>query len=129
MGADEARKRIDRARQQLNRVQSASRDHDPESAVVWAFYAYENCVTALAEFHGRRWTQNHRQKAQLARNLHNDGLISRDVGDELEQLNELRKNVAYDGPGPELQEVDLEDLAHKLEEFIDEIESGIGSST
>ena len=114
---------------QLERVQSAALDRDPEAAVMWAFYAYENCVTALAELHDRRWTTNHVQKAQLARGLFGDGLVSRDVGDELSMLNTLRKDVAYDEPGPELHEVDLEGLADDLEQLMNEIESHIGSAT
>ena len=129
MAVDEARKRIGRAKRQLDRVQSAAWVSDPEYAVTWAFYAYENCVTALAEFHELTWARNHPRKAQLARRLHSDGLISRDIGDELEKLNGLRKDVAYEEPGPELREVDLEELAGELEEFITELESRIGSST
>ena len=99
-----------------------------EEAVTWAFYAYENCVTALAERYGRKWEKHHRAKAELARKLHAEGLISRDIGDELEELNTLRKDVAYDEPGPDLKERDLEDLANELERFIDEIDSRIGPS-
>ena len=55
-------------------------------------------------------------------------LISRDIGDELEELNGLRKDVAYGEPGPELRERDLEDLAIELEEFIDEVDVRISSS-
>lgn len=128
MNIDEARQRITRARLQLERVQAAEFGNDPEGAVMWGFYAYENCVTALAARYGRRWTQNHREKAELARRLYVDGLVSRDVGDELEELNRLRKDVAYDGPGPELEEKDLYDLAYQLEELIIEVESLIGSS-
>ena len=99
----EARQHIARARRQLERVQVAAWDRDdPEEAVTWAFYAYENCVAALAERFGRKWTRNHREKADLARKLHAEGLISRDIGDELEELNGLRKDVAYGEPGPEL---------------------------
>ena len=127
MNIDEARQRITLARLQLERVQAAESGDDPESAVMWGFYAYENCVTALAAWYGRRWTQNHREKADLARRLYRDGLVSRDVGDELEELNRLRKDVAYDGPGPELEEKDLYDLAYQLEELIIEVESLIGS--
>ena len=122
MGVSEARDKIAIARVQLERVQRSVYDEplDPQNAVTWAFYAYENCVVALAELHGRRWTPNHYQKAQLARSLHADGLISRDIGDELEKLNVLRKGVAYDFPDPELEELDIEDLADELEVFIDE---------
>ncbi len=129
MNIDEARQRITLAIRQLERVQAAEFGNDPESAVMWGFYAYENCVTALAARYGRRWTQNHREKAELARRLYQDGLVSRDVGDELEELNRLRKDVAYDGPGPELEEKDLYTLAYELEEFIVEVDSLIGSST
>ena len=89
---------------------------------MWAFYAYENCVIALAEMHGRDWARNHLAKARLARVLFAEELISRDIGDELEELNRLRKDVAYDEPGEELEKRNLEALASELEEFIDEIE-------
>lgn len=128
MGVDEARQHINRARRQLEKVQTASWKPDPEDAVTWAFYAYENCVAPLVERYGRKLTKNHREKAELARRLHDDGLISRDIGDELEELNGLRKDVAYGEPGSDLQEKDLEDVASELEEFIDEIDSRIGSS-
>ena len=52
MGIDEARQHINRARRQLEKVQAASWGPDPEDAVTWAFYAYENCVVALAERYG-----------------------------------------------------------------------------
>ena len=129
MNIDEARQGIALARRQLERVQAAEYGDDLESAVTWGFYAYENCVTALAARYGRRWTKNHREKAELARRLYVDGLVSRDVGDELEKLNRLRKDVAYDGSGLELEEEDLYDLAYQLEELIIEVESLIGSST
>ena len=65
--------------------------------------------------------EDHREKAELARQLCADGLVSRDVGDTLEELNRLRMDVAYDEPGPELQETDIEALAGDLEGFMDEI--------
>ena len=93
------------------------------AAVTWAFYAYENCIVALAEMHDLKWKRNHREKAELARRLYANGLVSRDVGDTLEELNGLRMDVAYDEPGPELQETDLEALADGLETFLNEIAS------
>ena len=129
MGIDEARQHLARARRQLQKVQNACLETaDPEDAVTWAFYAYENCVTALAERHRYRWTKNHSKKADLARTLHADGLISRDIGDELEELNSLRKDAAYDEPGSDLKAIDLEALATELEEFVQEVGSCIGPS-
>ena len=112
---------------QLERVQVAAWEPDAEQAVTWAFYAYENCIVALAELHAWRWKKNHREKAEMARRLHADGLVSRDVGDTLEELNRLRMDVAYDEPGPELRDTDLEALAGALdlEEFVDEVGDAI----
>ncbi len=120
---------IDRAKRQMEKVQAASREPpDHEQAVMWAFYAYENCVTALAELYGYSWTRNHRAKADLARKFHAEGLVSRDIGDELEELNNLRKDVAYGEPASDLLARDLGELAIELEKFIDEVNSRIASS-
>ena len=64
----------------------------------------------------------------MARSLHAEGLISLDIGDDLELLNRLRKDVAYEQPGPELLEQNLDDLATDLAELIDEIQSIIEAS-
>lgn len=128
MNIDDAMAKILLAKEQLERVQNAAVEPDPESAVMWAFYAYENCIVAIAELHGRRWYPNHRQKADLARDFYAEGLVSRDVGDELEELNALRKDVAYGGPGEELLDKNLEDLSAELEEFIADIETRIEAS-
>ena len=39
----------------------------------------------------------------------------------------MRKDVAYDEPGADLDERDLEMIASELEEYIDEIESLMGA--
>ena len=123
---ERAKEHVARADRQWDRVALASwSPEDPESAVTWAFYAYENCVTALAELHGRSWTKRHWDKVQLARKLYQDGLASRDVGDELQALNELRKDVAYGEPGRDLDSRDLEALSSDLEAFIEEVRSRI----
>ena len=126
MSIEQARQYLARARSQLERVQIAANAdddlQDPENAVMWAFYAYENSVVALAEMHGRDWAPNHYAKVRLARALYADQLISKDIGDELEELNRLRKDVAYGDMGAELEEKDLETLASELEEFTDEIQ-------
>lgn len=124
MGLEEAKSHLERAKTHLERVQTeANDDGDPEEAVTWAFYAYENCVSALAETLGRTWTHDHVQKANLARTFHAEQLVSQDAGDLLVELNRLRKDVEYGEPGSDLMEVDLEDLSSNLETYIDEVES------
>lgn len=122
LGAKESRSKLDLARKHLERVQVASRDpQDPEEAVTWAFYAYENAVIAAAETIGLSWEKNHYSKRHVAKELHRQGAVSRDLSSKLLELNDLRKDVAYGEPGPDLEEVDLEDLATELEGFVDEV--------
>ncbi len=117
----EAESKLALARDQLQRVQVASREpEDPEDAVVWAFYAYENAVVAAAEKAGIAWERNHPSKRQAARDLHAAAHVSMDISDELDRLNELRKDITYGEPGSDLKDEDLEDLAIGLETFIDE---------
>jgi hypothetical protein len=118
-----ARAAIDRAQSHLHRVQSAWFDPaDAETAVLFAFYAYENAIVAVAETKDIPWKKNHYDKADLASKLAADGIVTRDVGGLLRHLNAARKDVSYGEPGPELAAIDLEDLAAELEQFIDEVE-------
>ena len=59
MSIEQARASLAVAKSQLEKVQIAANadddNQDPENAVMWAFYAYENSVVALAEMHGRSW--------------------------------------------------------------------------
>ena len=123
MSIQEAQRQIGVAKKQLDRVQAASwepTDDDREVAATWAFYAYENCVVAVAEALDRPWQKIHQRKADLARALYKDGILSRDLGETLEDLNEIRKNVQYGEPGLELLDLDLAELASELEAFYDE---------
>lgn len=130
MGLREARAALRRAQSQLERVQVAWLDPpDHVEAVTFAFYAYENAIVAVAEAKGIKWTKNHAEKARLAGRLFSDGILSTDVEDRLIALNTLRKDVAYGEPGPELQEMDLEELAVELEQFLEEVEEIVGGAT
>ena len=121
MGLQEAQDALNRARKQWERVSAAWPLEDYETAVTWAFYAYENCVVAAAEAQGIAWRKLHYNKVAIARQLYENGQVRRDIGDELERLNELRKDVQYGGPGLELLEVDLEYLVIELETFVEEV--------
>ena len=127
MGHAEAQAALDRARRQWERVSNAAwPPEDHEEAVTWAFYAYENCVVAAAEALSLTWRRVHYDKASIARRLYADGHVRRDIGSELERLNELRKDVQYGLPGIDLLDIDLEDLASELEAFIDEVAGLLG---
>lgn len=123
MGLAEARVKLSLAKKQLGRVRAAISDlKDPEEAVTWAFYAYENAVVAAAEAAGLPWKKTHPSKAEVAGSLHKRGMVSLDVGGRIARLNELRKDVQYGESGPSIEEIDLEALTTELERFIQEVE-------
>ncbi len=121
MSESEVSSKLTLAKEQLDRVLTYIWLPDPESSVMWAFYADENAVVAAAEKAGISWDTNHPAKQQAARELHAAGHVSRDVSGELDRLNELRTDISYGEPGSDLQDEDLEDLATELETFIDEV--------
>jgi len=116
-----ARSKLELARNQLQRVHDAVEMEDPEEAVTWAFYAYENAVVAAAEREQLPWKKTHISKQDVAEKLHRRSVLSRDISDTLHDLNELRKDVAYGETGADLEALDLEDLEAELEHFIDEV--------
>jgi len=120
---EEARKALKLAQSHLERVRGASFDPpDHVEAVTFAFYAYENAIVAIAEARGVVWKKNHYDKAKLARAFFNDGVVSVDLGDYLLELNDMRKNAAYEGTVSEVEELDLEVLANNLEALVEEVE-------
>ena len=92
----------------MERAQTDSWDpSDSASCITNSFYAYENLVVAVAEAHNIVWVKNHYRKADLAKELAEKKLVTRDLHDELLRLNDLRKDVSYGEPGSELRDEDL----------------------
>lgn len=113
---------LELAESQLRRVQTAAVDPpDQVEAVTFAFYAYENAAGAVAAVKNLSWPHNHYKKAEIASKLFTDRVLSKDIGGEMLRLNGLRKCVNCGEPGPELEEIDLEDLANGLEDFTNEV--------
>jgi hypothetical protein len=126
MGLAEAREHLDIATKQWERACSDWWEPaDPASCVTNVFYAYENLVVATAEAHGLSWEKNHYRKADLAQELYNKKILSRDFRDEILRLNDLRKDVSYGEPGFELADEDLEGLVNELEQVLNEVQSMI----
>jgi hypothetical protein len=118
----EARKHLGRARKQWDQAVTDSWEpQEPGECVTKCFYAYENAVVAAATALGAKWTKKHYEKAELAKKLFQENKLKTDVSDLLGRLNELRKDVSYDEPGPELGETNLEDLVSDLETFLDDV--------
>lgn len=123
MSLEAAREHLDLASKQWDRAATdAWEPSDSASCVTNAFYAYENLIVAVAEAKDVAWSKNHYKKAALAKDLASNGVLSKDLSDEVLRLNDLRKDVSYGEPGAELRDEDLENLVTELESVIKEVE-------
>jgi len=100
---------------------------EPAECVTLVFYAYENAIVAAAEALGLKWKKTHPSKVEVAGELAKQKKLKTNVGDRLEHLNKLRKDVSYGEPGEDLSQVNLEDLVGDLENFIDEVQDLLSS--
>jgi len=123
--------RVGEAREQLA---LANRQWDDAAAAAWdppdaadcvskCFYAFENAVVAAAMALGIQWEKNHGKKADLAAELSDRGEVKKDIRSLLRRLNDVRKDISYEEPGPELADIDLEDLVGELEEYLGEVDA------
>jgi len=124
MSLKAAREHLKIAKKQWERASSdAWAPEDPASCVTNVFYSYENIVVAVAEAHGKKWTRNHYEKAELAEKLAEAGIVSVNVKDVILELNDLRKDVSYGEPGNALANADLEQYVADVEGFFNEVEA------
>jgi hypothetical protein len=79
-------------------------------------------LSLLREAKNLPWAKSHYKKAELAAELAENKVLSKDLHDEILRLNDLRKDVSYGEPGAELSDEDLEDLVGGLELMIAEVE-------
>ena len=98
---------------------------DASGCVSNCFYSFENAIVACAIALRIRWTKNHLHKAQIAEQLAQQGHVTQDVSDLLGSLNEIRKDISYGEPGPDLSAIDLEDLLSELETYIADVKQTI----
>jgi pyruvate-formate lyase len=109
------------ARKHLKRVRTAwPEPTDWDDLFLYGFYCLEAAVTAAALHFNLGTSRMHWEKVDIASKLHkNKGLP--DVTELLRDLNDARKAAAYgDIPSPEL---DAEDIASKIEEYVEAVES------
>lgn len=114
-------KKIELARQQLERVLMAWDPPDWPDLSHYGFHALENAIDAACSHFGLEDAENqHWKRADLAVQLHRDHGLD-DVSDLLRDLNETRKSEAYgDVTAPEL---DAEDTATTIEEYVEAVEA------
>lgn len=115
------RDKLDLAREQLVRVQSACVEPvDWLELTIFAFYALENAVVAAADHFQVPWKPTHPSKVTVAQLLAEEHGLP-DIADLLTELNELRKSEAY-GEVLAPTRLDPEDIASAVESYIDAVE-------
>ena len=120
----EAREQLALANRQWDDAAAAAWDPpDAADCVTKCFYAFENAVVAAAMALGIQWEKNHGKKADLAAELSDRGEVKKDIRSLLRHLNDVRKDISYEEPGPELTDIDLEDLVGELEEYLGEVDA------
>jgi uncharacterized protein (UPF0332 family) len=121
---------LQRAKEQCDEAAVHSWEpEEPADCVTKCFYSYENAVSAVGAFLGLELPDNHDAKATFARQFANQHKLRTDIHDRLIELNQLRKDVSYGEPGPELANFNLKELVNDLETFLEEVEQLIQPSS
>lgn len=106
------------ARRHLDRVQSARDEPDWDDLSLYGFYCLEAAVEAAALHFGFRTSTKHWEKVDVALRLHKTKGLP-DISDLLRKLNDARKAAAYGDI--ELPELDAEDTAAEIEEYVEAV--------
>lgn len=122
------RPKAELAREHLDRALPAVTADDYTEAVTWLFAALEAAVVSVAEANGLTPQKNHWNKAEVAKELHETGVLSEDFSGTLGILNSARKVAVYEGDEPDLQGHSLEDLSVDVETAVEAAEQA-GSGT
>jgi hypothetical protein len=118
-----ANRHLRRAKEQFDEAAVDSWEpREPAECVTKCFYSYGNAISAAAAAIGLDVPDNHYDKAKLASRLFEEDRLVIDIHDLLLELNELRKNVSYGEPGPELAETDLDGLLNGLEQYLEDVQ-------
>ena len=76
----------------------------------------------LADRRGIDTQRRHDLKASAATSLHEAGVLPDDLGPDLLSLNELRKEVTYEGEDVELSRGELDHLVERVSAAVDAAE-------
>ena len=120
-----AAEKLKLAQKHLDRVNAAwIEPTDWEDLSLYGFYCLEAAVEAAAIHFKLGTSRKHWEKVEIASKLHEKKGLP-DVTELLRDLNEARKAAAYgDNPLPEL---DAEDIASEIQEYVDAVEAVLTS--
>jgi hypothetical protein len=107
------------AREHLSKAQAETVADDLRGAVAWSFASLEAVIDALAGVRGIDIDQKHWKRTDAARQLHQDGVLPRDLSDLHALLNEARKATIYEGEDPDLGDWSIEDVLAEIEHAVE----------
>ncbi|MDQ3647713.1 MAG: HEPN domain-containing protein [Actinomycetota bacterium] len=113
------KRKVELAREHLDRALPAVTTEDYTEAVTWLFAALEAAIVAIAERHGIDTEKQHWKKAAVAKQLRESGKLPHDFSTTLDVLNEARKVAVYEGETPDLGGESLEDVATDVEAAVE----------
>jgi uncharacterized protein YutE (UPF0331/DUF86 family) len=103
------------AREHLTKARQETDGGDLRDAVQWAFASLEAAIDALAEPHGIAIDEKHWKRTAAAKELHEHGVLSKDLSELHQDLNHLRKGVFYEGEDLDADEIEIEDTLSDIE--------------
>ena len=114
--------KLELARQHLETARHDLADDRKGEAINALFYAAEAAIDFLAETHSIDTQKKHYLKAKAAKTLQKTGVLNSDFSGLLNELNDARKAVWYDGEEPEM---DVEDTYADVEALVEAAEASV----
>ncbi len=106
------------AREHLEKARQEADGGDLRDAVQWAFAALEAAIDALAEPQGIAIDEKHWKRTAAAGELHERGVLPKDLTELHRELNHLRKGVFYEGEDLDAEEIEIEDMLADIERAV-----------
>ena len=110
--------KVEVARQHLTKAQEEADGGDLRDAVQWAFAALEAAIDALAEPQGIAIDEKHWKRAAAAKELHERGILPKDLSELHQELNHLRKGVFYEGEDLDAEEIEIGNMLGDIERAV-----------
>jgi uncharacterized protein YutE (UPF0331/DUF86 family) len=117
------------AREHLTKARQETDGGDLRDAVQWAFASLEAAIDALAAPHGIAIDEKHWKRTAAAKELHERGVLPKDLSDLHQELNHFRKAVFYEGEDLDAEEIEIEETLVDVETAVSiaEDDGGLGA--
>ena len=112
------------AREHLTKARQETDGGDLRDAVQWAFASLEAAIDALAEPQGIAIDEKHWKRTAAAKELHERGVLPKDLSELHQELNHFRKAVFYEGEDLDAEEIEIGETLADVETAVSIAEHG-----